>query len=253
MTPTPPASISRRKHYRTVPGDPSEPTSTLVLTSPRGFYVDIRVFKEQQPSSDPKTFDGKLQWAFAGTKTSEQTDGRTISTWFHPIDSLSDDPPPDKGEMLELDSGYVLEKGESVDAKTGERTEYEELWEELLSTFSKTQDSWRRCVVLKTVEEEGVKGMAIKCGSYCQGILKNKGAVTVERWEFVRGERAGWHERTVRFGEGVLPCERLVQEGLVDEKLPREGCIYWDLAEKKEGDRVTVGGVEWVVEEVARW
>ncbi|KAL9033578.1 MAG: hypothetical protein Q9180_005874, partial [Flavoplaca navasiana] len=157
-----------------IPGEPSEPTSTLVLTSPRGYYVDIRINKSPQPSSDPRTFDGKLQWAFAGTKTSIEKDARTISTWHHPIDSLSDDPKPDVGEMTELENGDVLEIGQTINEDTGEVIKYEELWEELLPQFW-SQDSWRKCVVLKTLnEDKACMGMAIRCGSFAQGILKRK-------------------------------------------------------------------------------
>ncbi|KAL8885574.1 MAG: hypothetical protein Q9215_006592 [Flavoplaca cf. flavocitrina] len=209
-------SISRRKHYRTIPGEPSEPTSTLVLTSPRGYYVDIRINKSPQPSSDPSTFDGKLQWAFAGTKTSIEKDGRTISTWHHPIDSLSDDPKPDVGEMTELENGDVLEKGEIIDENTGAVTHYEELWQELRTHFW-SQDSWRKCVVLKTVEEDKeCMGMAIRCGSFSQGILRRKEGVTVEQWDFVCGEHAGSYERLVRLGEGEMPCEGLLMGGLAE-------------------------------------
>ncbi|KAL8995003.1 MAG: hypothetical protein Q9169_005179 [Polycauliona sp. 2 TL-2023] len=231
-------SISRRKHYRTVPGDPSEPTSTLVLTSPRGFYVDIRNFDPPQPSPDPKTFHGKLQWAFAGTKTSVQEEGKMISTWHHPIDSLTDDPKPDVGVMEELDNGDVLEKGEMMDEGTGVVVRYEELWEEV-PLLDEIRDEGRRCVVLKTEEVEGAKGagMAVRCGSFVQGVIKDgEGKVTVERWEWVHGVGEGRYERTVRLGEGELPCEGLVNGGL---------------AEMGEGERVDVGGVGWVVVEVS--
>lgn len=140
--------------------------------------------------------------------------------------------------MVELDDGDVLEKGESVDGE-GEVVRYEELWEEVLPKVE-LPESWRRCVVLKTVEETERMGLAIRIGGCCQGILKEKhgGGVTVERWEFVEVEgRKGW-ERRVRFGEGELPCEELTNGRL---------------AEEEEGERVVVGGLVWEVCEVARW
>ncbi|KAL8784899.1 MAG: hypothetical protein Q9213_003712 [Squamulea squamosa] len=200
MTPLP--SISRRKHYRTVPGEPSEPTSTIVLTSPRGYYVDIRVCNKQQAhlSSDPKTFNGQLQWAFAGTKETLQIGGRTISTWHHPIDSLSDDPKPDKGEMIELEDGDTLEKGETVDEETGEVVRYEELWEEL-PLDSMKKEAGPVCIVLKIDEAHGVEGsgMVIRIGGYCEGIFKDSQGITIERWEWVEGEGGGKWERTVSY------------------------------------------------------
>ncbi|KAI4270533.1 MAG: hypothetical protein LQ337_006616, partial [Flavoplaca oasis] len=55
--------------------------------------------------------------------------------------------------MTELDNGDVLEKGETINEDTGEVITYEELWEELLPHFW-SQDSWRKCVVLKTLDED---------------------------------------------------------------------------------------------------
>jgi hypothetical protein len=46
------ASISIREYIRWLPDQPSEPTTTVVLTSPEKRFVDIRVFKE------PDTIDG---------------------------------------------------------------------------------------------------------------------------------------------------------------------------------------------------
>ncbi|KAL8677803.1 MAG: hypothetical protein Q9186_005810 [Xanthomendoza sp. 1 TL-2023] len=218
MTATP--SVSRRKYYRTVPGSPTEPTSTLVLTSPRNHYVDVRVFNEPQTktTSDPKTFDGRLQWAFAGIKESVQDKGRTISTWHHWVDSLSETPASDSGEMIELEDGDVLEKGETRDEETGVVQKYEELWEEVpLGTIG--EGSGRVCVVLRTEDEEGQEreGMVIRIGGIVQGVLRDRMGVTVERWEWVYGERSGRFERTVRFGEGELPCGGLLKSDLVEE------------------------------------
>ncbi|KAL8801987.1 MAG: hypothetical protein Q9182_004116 [Xanthomendoza sp. 2 TL-2023] len=237
MTPIP--SVSRRKHYRPVPGEPSEPTSTLVLTSPRNHYVDIRVFNEPQtcPTPDPITFDGRLQWAFAGIKASVQEDGRTISTWHHWVDSLTENPASDSGEMIELEDGDILEKGETRDDETGLVQKYEELWEEVpLGTIG--EGSGRVCVVLRTEEETGRvrEGMVMRIGGVVQGVLRDGMGVTVERWEWVYGERNGRFERTVRFGEGRVPCDELLTSGLM-----------------REGEMVDCGGRWKVVEFAGGW
>ena len=140
--------------------------------------------------------------------------------------------------MTELENGDVLEKGEIIDEDTGAVTHYEELWQELRTHFW-SQDSWRKCVVLKTLDEDKDNmGLAIRCGSFAQGILKSREGFTVEQWDFVCGEHAGRYESTVRLGEGEMPCEGLLKGGL---------------GEMEEGEKVCVGGVEWVVVEVARW
>ncbi len=147
--------------------------------------------------------------------------------------------------MEELDNGDILERGEIVNAE-GKMVRYEELWEEipLPKKGGIQEDSFRRCVALKTVEEEGRMGMAMRIGGYCQGILKEKQhgrRVTVERWEFDEGEGGKGWERTVRFGEGELPCEDLINGTLAQEE------------EEEEGKRVMVGGLGWEVCEVASW
>ncbi|KAL8861605.1 MAG: hypothetical protein Q9178_002130 [Gyalolechia marmorata] len=210
LTMTPSASVSRRKHYRPVPGEPSEPTSTIVLTSQGGYYVDVRVNKtpQAQTSSSPNTFDGQLQWAFAGIKESSNREGQTISTWHHWIDSLSDEPVEDKGEMIDLEDGNTLEKGESVDQETGEVKRYEELWEELHWSKGMERDDERLChVMVKQTDNDpgAISGMAIRIGGYAQGILKDRQGLTIERWEWVEDEDARVWQRTVRFGDGQQP------------------------------------------------
>jgi hypothetical protein len=44
--------ISVREYIRWLPDEPSEPTSTIVLTTPERRFVDIRVLKESSPSDD---------------------------------------------------------------------------------------------------------------------------------------------------------------------------------------------------------
>jgi hypothetical protein len=50
--------LSYRKSLRWVPGEPSEPTSTLVLDV-GSFFVDLRILKA----------DGSIDWAMAGRRT----------------------------------------------------------------------------------------------------------------------------------------------------------------------------------------
>lgn len=50
--------LSYRKSLRWVPGEPSEPTSTLVLDV-GSHFVDLRILKS----------DGSIDWAMAGKRT----------------------------------------------------------------------------------------------------------------------------------------------------------------------------------------
>ncbi|KAI4192730.1 MAG: hypothetical protein LQ350_008575, partial [Teloschistes chrysophthalmus] len=221
-----------------VPGEPSEPTSTVVLTSPLSYFIDIRVFKKQAEqdtlaaSAKEKSL-GDLQWAFAGQSSSQHDSaGRKFSSWKHWIDSLTDEPAEDKGEMISLAGGDVLEKGATRNEETGKVEEYEELWTEM-PLVTPGFDEGNQCVVLKVEEHSGrTRGMVIKIGGWCQGILKKGESVTVERWCW----EEGW-KRVVRFGDEVLPCKDLV--GLGDY----------------EGDwrDFRCGGLGWTVVEVASW
>ncbi|KAL9049944.1 MAG: hypothetical protein Q9206_005290 [Seirophora lacunosa] len=230
-------SISLRKHYRKVPGEPSEPTSTIVLTSPNRSYVDIRAFKKPDLSNP-------VQWAFAGTSESvRDSNGRCFSTWHHWIDSQTDDPALDRGEMITQDDGDVLEKGTTVDPDTGEEESYEELWTDLPLASGSASEHARICVVLRTEEvENGTKGMVIRIGEWCQGILKKNGAISVERRQRLEnGETNTQAEKqnttTLRSGPDVLPCKQIL--GL-EEKL-------------EPGTKIACGASTWKVIEVSTW
>ena len=234
--------LTRPSNPLQVPGDPEEPTFTLVLTSPRSSYVDIRVFKYQpQPSALGSTAPAPeiLQWAFAGTsETSHDDNGRRFTTWHHWVDSCTNDPALDKGEMITLPDGDVLEKGVMLDSETGEEMAYEELWTEV--PFERTSPGGGcDCIVLKTRDgEDGSRGMVVKVGGWCQGIVKSGECVTVERWEWVNMQTHstnrddGWEKR-VRIGKGKVPCEEVLV-----------------MKDWKEGSEVHSGGVTWVVDEV---
>ncbi|KAL8749013.1 MAG: hypothetical protein Q9184_006974 [Pyrenodesmia sp. 2 TL-2023] len=239
-------SVSMRVYYRKVPKEPEEPTTTIVLTSPRCFYVDVRALGSpgaravggaglQQSSA--------LQWAFAGTSESSlDGDGRRFSTWHHWIDSNSEDPPLDKGELITQADGNVLEKGTMVDPKTGQEESYEELWKDVPTgtDIPSLGNNARVCTVLRT-EDQGNKGrgMIIRLGDYCQGILKKDGEVTVERWEWyfshIDSKDGKWY-KTVTIGTDDMPC---------DEVLGSEP--------PHEGQQIKRAGITWNVVEVSTW
>lgn len=100
---TKPGSVTTRRYIRRNDGEAAESTSTLVLTSPEGYFVDIRPLKESGTSSIlplpgvsrdvvepiPGTADiSRLQWAFAGRAvTTERPDGTQHCAWTHLVDS----------------------------------------------------------------------------------------------------------------------------------------------------------------------
>ncbi|THH13669.1 hypothetical protein EW146_g6578 [Bondarzewia mesenterica] len=237
-------SISERRSIRWVPGEASELTSTLVLTSQTSHFVDIRVLKPPQ-DHDPKVIDegSRLEWAFAGTSHSEPGKGDGAapihSRWEHWVDSNSDTPATDEGDIWTLPNGDTLEKGRMVNPETGELTDYEEVWAD--AEVERTgQDSKRVCVVLNVEDNEmAMKGMVIRVGGWCQGILKVGKEVSVERWKWVGKSSAsgteqaggGW-ERVAKVGIHTPPCtstfapDKLEEGNVVDAR--------WKVSEKYE-------------------
>ncbi|KAH6616400.1 hypothetical protein C7974DRAFT_427389 [Boeremia exigua] len=68
-----------------------EPTQTLVLTSPRGVFVDARYWRDFGPGGPAR---GGLEWAFAGRASAVEVDegheiygAYTHATWRHWVDS----------------------------------------------------------------------------------------------------------------------------------------------------------------------
>lgn len=145
------------------------------------------------------------------------------TVWDHWIDSRTNNPDSDEGDMWVQPNGDILEKGKNSAATTGEETEYEELWRDLqVETFGKKHN--RSSLVMKADEpRRNIRGIAIKVGGWCEGIMKVEDELTVERWEWKPTDcaseaasteaskedeqtRNDW-TRTFRLGKGTLPCK----------------------------------------------
>lgn len=231
-----PPYISTRAFIQWLPDPPSEPTSTIVLTSSNRHFVDIRV------STRKDVNPAHVGWTFAGHSTSKLVNGKTLSQWHHWVDSKSTKPEEvvDKGEMLpEDDSGLALEKGEMVNPATGQLTEYVEgwrdgevgvvpmleegvvrgFWEELRGRGVRVDGvragsegggdakSSRLSIVVK---HEDVacrsRGKVIRLGHLCQGVMRVGEDFAYERWEW--SEEGGWLQTSVS-GKLSMPCDVL--------------------------------------------
>ncbi|KAI0395324.1 hypothetical protein F5Y17DRAFT_203729 [Xylariaceae sp. FL0594] len=193
-------SISLRESIQWLPDDasPSEPTSTIVLTSPGCRFVDIRVLKQQHQPSHTHTPSAALDWAFAGFSTSTPLPGGgRHSTWRHVIDSRHPFPVDvvDKGDIYPLpfpsphpplpqtdDDGNgsverTLEKGRMLNPATGKVTAYEEVWLDYDTSTSisipKPQTHTHRIIVLELGTPPHARGMLICLGGYCQSVLRS--------------------------------------------------------------------------------
>lgn len=205
-----------------------------MLTSKDSYFVDVRLLldKLEGAKATGTHTEASMEWAFAGRShtTPSKAHGKdseklSHTVWDHWIDSRSNDPGIDEGDMWVQDDGDVLERGKSKDAVTGQEIEYEELWHDLeVVPLGKKHN--RSSLVLRVDDpEKSLKGMAVKVGGWCQAILKVGDALTVERWERKptastetkdlaaidnddTRTRNDW-VRTFRIGEGPMPCEHI--------------------------------------------
>ncbi|KAF2712224.1 hypothetical protein K504DRAFT_373322 [Pleomassaria siparia CBS 279.74] len=208
---------------------PFEPTSTLVLTSPTGTFVDLRVLRpilpgEAELPNEPGS-SHRLQWAFAGKSSSFAIEGAapigrrrhdgeegevfpTHSVWSHWVDSKfpvgSPDVPVDEGDMYPMPDGRTLEHGFSFNEGFGRNTSYEEMWSDVDIAPCGNEDMAVIVVLRIQKDASNIRGVIVRVGQYCQGLLKHGDTTTAERWEF--DETGGKWKRTVKIGSLFLPC-----------------------------------------------
>ncbi|GKT64073.1 hypothetical protein ColTof4_04381 [Colletotrichum tofieldiae] len=239
------SSISFREHIRWIPDEASEPTSTIVLTSPQRRFVDLRILKSAPTAEGAQAPHGieRLEWGIAGTSSSAVRDdgnGGQVrhSRWEHWIDSRTTEPEKaaDEGDMYEQPDGLTLEKGRMVNPATGKATDYEELWRDVEPVPAGAAGGAGageavECIVLRFEDEPTrSRGLVVWLGRFCQGISRIGGDVAAQRWEWRDDE--GW-KRTVRIGERELPCEALLKTGAplsVGAHIVHEDLV-WDVLE----------------------
>lgn len=162
-----------------------------MLTSKDLYYVDVRILKQkwlEEKGQEIQSLES-VDWAFAGksrtkkdANTGEGPGARSHTVWNHWIDSKNSEGGSDEGDMIVLDDGTVLEEGINI-GPDGREQKYEELWKDLpVDPLGKKHN--RHSIVLRAEDEEQkLKGLVIKIGGWCQGVLKRDGQLTVERWE----------------------------------------------------------------------
>ncbi|KAM0714449.1 hypothetical protein Q7P37_010236 [Cladosporium fusiforme] len=249
-----PPNISSRAFIQWLPdGSKSEPTSTLVLTSSKRHFVDIRIHTAtgspqqntiQQLQSPGMPVGHAKDWAFAGTSASTtistaEGGDKVYSQWHHWVDSKTSKPEDvvDKGEMLPEDTttGISLEKGDMVNPDTGHLTEYIEGWRDVkprpvismpemhLEMFiamigttgqviqgleSAERSAGSVSAVLRHEDaSKGSRGMIVRVGNLCQGVLRMGEKFGYERWidEGENPAEPSWKPQFL-VGELAIPC-----------------------------------------------
>lgn len=251
------------------PSDPIEPTSTIVLTSRKCYFVDIRIQKTPNDLGAEATLPirilakERLEWAFAGTSKSTKSASYNVdqsyhSVWTHWLDSRTSNPGPDEGFMYDQGNGDTLERGEMMNPVTKTTRTYEELWGDIQVEIMK-EESKRVSVVLKAENLElDIKALVVRVGQWCQGIRRDGDSITAERWHWNSCSRTSTsvHEnekddesnrrqldrpgswKITRIGNSPLPCD--VATGIVTATLG-------------EGNEIFCGDLLWKVVEYHRW
>lgn len=190
-----PPSVSRRVSLRFLPEPADEQTSTLVLNAGgrTNLFTDFR----------PLLRDPTLcEWAFAGEKMHLE-DGRC--QWSHLVDSRATDKGtaamPDVGQCQTLPNGDELESGEMINPTSGKLEAYQEVWRDEVVPAG----SWVTVLQLRRVASEGpegdgddVRGIFIRIGFWCQGVLRAAHGVVAARWQF-----DGSWRKVVNYGDDV--------------------------------------------------
>lgn len=213
-----------------------------MLTSQTSHYVDLCIYKDGlgklRTEHSQNDVSSVLEWAFAGkssTSLGSLEDGLLKpqhSLWEHWIDSKSDNPSMDEGDMWPQGNGDVLERGTQHHPITGLECEYEELWGDLEVEIV-GEEKHRISIVLKVDDNDAmVKGLVVRVGSWCQGILKVRDKTTIERWEWnPNASKTSEWSKVVRIGDGVLPCNATFNQEL-NIGLLQSGNLQWKIVEK---------------------
>ncbi|KAK5467295.1 hypothetical protein LTS15_000267 [Exophiala xenobiotica] len=240
-------SISVRKGIAWGFASPYEDTSTLVLTSKAGTFVDIR-FPLKLAGSTPLTEDPAF-WAFSGLATLRFYEGMPYTAhaaWTHDIDTR-DEAISDEGDLFVLGNGDCVETGLMKNPGTQRMEMYKEYW------AGPGVVEMTPCVVARTSEDEGA---VVRVGDYCQGIMarhrEGKGGekqanVLVERWQRIRidGGRSEDEEEKREWQKDGR--SNTSDEGGDSVKVP---CMWACREDRRIGDEIVVDGVQWKIVEL---
>lgn len=164
--------LSYRKSLRWVPGEPSEPTSTLVLDV-GNYFVDLRILKA----------NSSIDWAMAGKRTILSSSPLKCQ-WTKEICSQNTEAHDDIGEFEDLPNGDALEKGSMPNPDNNDEVQaYEEVWGSI-EVPSSDQPAW----VLRSKDGNGITYIG-KVGDWFQVLRKrDDGTFSVLREEKVEGK-----------------------------------------------------------------
>ena len=255
---------------------PFEDTDTLVLTSTKSGFVDLR-FPRKRELGRPVTADPSF-WGFSGSSSTTFLQGDGIGmpysahcVWKHEIDSKGPGI-SDEGDMFVLPNGDCMEVGMMQNPKTGKVEMYKEYW---TSPATTTKPHLTPCIVAKTNDRAndddertasiqiGSGGTIIRIGNYCQGIMRQPAidhagdsakttAVLVERWtrglaKLDSGHGAAREDSNTSNSESWDQDWRSNTPSDSGVSMP---CMWVCDNDRKPSDETVVQGITWKVVEV---
>lgn len=186
----------------------------------------------------------RLDWAFAGFSSSEirtNPEGNAIvhSIWQHWVDSRTQNAETvtDEGDMYPQTDGRTLELGSMINPDTGRMTQYEERWKDVEPTSTDMgegdKEDRKVCVVFQLHDDDHkARGVVVRVGQCCQGVLRVGDDFSLERWQWKKG--GGW-KREVRIGDLWLPCGPILEgERLRLGGEMKYGEYLWEVIEMSE-------------------
>mgnify|MGYP004510062419 CR=1 FL=1 len=143
--------------------------------------------------------------------------------------------------MYRLGDGLFLEHGFAFHPHLGRVAGHEEGWRDVDARSTSPSGSKISVLLRCRDDERGVRGVVVRVGQFCQGIVMVADEVATERWEFqIDGDKELLEEkrwnRTARTGDFFLPCAVTFRPEVLGL-----------------GGSVRCRGFEWVVEEVWEW
>ncbi|KOS20274.1 hypothetical protein ESCO_006331 [Escovopsis weberi] len=126
----------------------------------------------------------------------------------------------DEGFNYPRGDGLTLEKGRMVNLATGRESDYEELWHDP-EPARDVEGSEGKAVTLVLMweggreqeqEEEHQRGMVVRVGEWCQGLVRDGEGIACERWQWSRAE-GDWRMRAricANGMEGLVPCQEAI-------------------------------------------
>ncbi|EPE04125.1 sodium nucleoside cotransporter [Ophiostoma piceae UAMH 11346] len=210
---------------------PTEESSTIALTAPSGKFVDIRFStlpvtgKDTQVTKQLGNIHGTASAGIATIFFPEKEGSgwpayncHAHVQWQHILDS-SREFGTDGADMILLADGATMEVG-FIEIR-GTMKYFKEYW---VTPPNKATDI--PCLVAEltashTAKTEGaaIRGMAVRIGDFCQGILQTDTEFWFERWEYSQG--SGWVKDTrsntpqaAESTSGILPCWQMGEKSL---------------------------------------